>query len=35
LELFYDMTLLFCSTLYPTVNVVFPKICEIKLAFLS
>jgi len=31
LELFYDVTLLFSGTLYPTVNVVFPKICEIKL----
>ena len=35
LELFYDVTLLFSSTLYPTVNVVFPKICENKLSLIE
>ena len=35
LELFYDVTLLFFGTLYPTMNVVFPKICEIKLALIE
>ncbi|KAF1878085.1 hypothetical protein Lal_00022743 [Lupinus albus] len=32
LKLFYNVTLVFSGTFYPTVNVFFPKICEIKLA---
>ena len=31
LELFYNVTKLFFGTIYPTRNVYFPKICEIKL----
>nr|KYP43119.1 Putative AC transposase [Cajanus cajan] len=35
LELFYDVTLLFSGTLYPTANILFPKVCEIKLALVD
>lgn len=32
LEVFYDVTNLFSGTEYPTANVYFPKVCEMKLA---
>ncbi|KAF1899493.1 hypothetical protein Lal_00019621 [Lupinus albus] len=35
LKLFYNVTLVFSGTLYPTANVLFPKICEIKLALVD
>lgn len=35
LEIFYDVTQLFSGTLYPTANVYFPKVCEIKLALIE
>ncbi|KAF1864628.1 hypothetical protein Lal_00039260, partial [Lupinus albus] len=35
LKLFYNTTLIFSGSLYPTANVLFPKICEIKLTFLD
>ena len=34
LEIFYDVTLLFSGT-YPTANVFFPKVCQIKLALME
>ncbi|KAF1895890.1 hypothetical protein Lal_00033953 [Lupinus albus] len=35
LKLFYNVTLVYSGTLYPTANVLFPKICEIKLALVD
>ncbi|KAF1894378.1 hypothetical protein Lal_00027137 [Lupinus albus] len=35
LKLFCNVTLVFSGTLYPTANVLFPKICEIKLALVD
>jgi len=35
LEIFYDVTLLFSGTLYPTSNIFFPKVCQIKLALME
>jgi len=35
LEIFYDVTLLFSSTSYPTTNIFFPKVCQIKLALME
>ncbi|GAB2278223.1 hypothetical protein Dimus_039274 [Dionaea muscipula] len=32
LQIFYDVTELFSGTTYPTANLFFPKICEIKIA---
>lgn len=32
LKIFYNVTELFSGTKYPTTNLFFPKICEIKLA---
>lgn len=32
LEVFYEVTQLFSGTMYPTANVYFPKVCEMKLA---
>lgn len=34
-EIFYDVTLLFSGTKYPTANIYFPKIFEIKLALME
>jgi len=31
----YDVTLLFSSTSYPTTNIFFPKVCQIKLALME
>jgi len=35
LESFYDVTKLFSSTLYPTTNFCFPKVCHIQLALVQ
>jgi hypothetical protein len=35
LEVFYDVTQLFSGTMYPTANVYFPKVCEMKLALVK
>ena len=35
LEVFYDVTQLFSGTKFPTANVYFPKVCEIKLALVE
>ena len=32
LELFYEVTVIFSGTKYPTANLYFPNICEIKLS---
>ena len=35
LEIFYDVTLFFSGTSYPTANIFFPKVCQIKLALME
>jgi len=35
LEILYDVTLLFSGTSYPTANIFFPKVCQIKLALME
>ena len=35
LEVFYEVTQLFSGTMYPTANVYFPKVCEMKFALIG
>jgi len=35
LKIFYDVTLMFFGTSYPTGNIFFPKVCQIKLALMK
>jgi len=35
LKIFYDVTLLFFDTSYPTANIFIPKVCQIKLALIE